>query len=243
MPRPNPVTNAVQAVFLTALRDGATVVEAAAAAGVGLGTLYRVRRRDPLFDSAWSFAAELSSPWAWDQAAGRMARAAGSRRRLRFGERRSSAFLDALERCCNTQTAAGAAGVNRSTVLRRIHRDPDFARIHGETLRRGIDALLRESEAARARTMERIRSGEFLARLEPKGEITRDSDRQMLLLARYGRPDGTIGPRRVRHGRMRSMPFDEAIRLLDRKLRWLGLVEDLPVAERMKRAANGTSGP
>ena len=48
--------------------------------------------------------------------------------------------------------------------------------------------------------------------------MTTDFDEIMKLLARYERPDGSIGPRFVRHGRQRRWSFDDAIALLDRKL-------------------------
>lgn len=220
MPRPDPLTPEVQAAFLAALRDGAGVAGAAASVGVGLGTLYRRRRRDPLFDLAWSSAAELSSPWRWEEAAGRRARAAGAVRRLRFGERRRSAFLAALERCCNLVEAAALTGVSPSTVRRHLKSDPGFAGACAAALGRGFESLTAEWEARPAAVAGRLR-----ARLEPRGEIKGDFDRLMRLLARYERPDGTIGTRRVRFLRKRQpMSFEEAILLVARKMRWMGLL-------------------
>jgi hypothetical protein len=234
MPRPNPLTPEVQLAFLAELRGGALVAEAAASVGIALATLYARRKRDALFDLAWSAAAELSSGWAWDSAAGRSVRLPGAKRRTRFGARRREAFLRVLERDCNTDRAALETGVHRSTVRRHLARDPGFARSAGAALERGFEALDRLETAAREAVQERLRRGELQSRIEPKGEMTRDFDHQIRLLRRYERPDGTIGSRRVRHGRMRSMRFEDAIALLDRTLRSAGLVRDAPVEERMK---------
>lgn len=232
MPRPNPLTPAIQAAFLVALRGGATVWAAAASVGVPAQTLYRRRGRDPLFDMAWSSAAELSAGWAWDEAEGRMVRPAGVKRRLRFAARRRGAFLRVLERDCSTNGAARETGVHRSTVRRHLRRDPAFARSAGEALGRGYRGLERALAAERRAMEARLRSGALKWEIEPKGEITGDPDRQLLLLARYGRPDGTIGRRPAGQRRSRSMPFEEAIALLDRKMRWMGLVPGKAVPER-----------
>src|SRR5687767_13355180 len=101
MPRPNPLTPEVEAAFLEALRGGALVEAAAAQVGVAVGTLYRRRKRDTVFDAAWSSAAEVSASWAWDESAGRKVRPAGVKRRLRFAARRRRAFLKVLERDCS----------------------------------------------------------------------------------------------------------------------------------------------
>jgi len=217
------LTPAAEVAFLVALRGGAGVAAAAAEAGVALSTLYCRRRRDPLFDSAWSLAAEASSGWRWDEETGRKVRSAGTVRRLRFAGRRRAAFLAVLERDCNTDRAAGETGVNPATVRRHLQADPEFGRDAGEALRRGFEALGREREAAWAAIRAGIASGEGQWEIVPRGRITSDFDEQMRLMARYERRDGTLGPRRVRHGWMRSMSFEDAIVLLDRKLRWMGV--------------------
>ncbi|HYD36985.1 MAG TPA: hypothetical protein VEA60_05195 [Allosphingosinicella sp.] len=217
------LTPAALAGFLAALRRGAAVVEAAAGVGVAVSGLYCRRKRDAAFDAAWRFAAEASSGWTWDDGTGRKARAEGTRRRLRFAGRRRAAFLLVLERDCNTNGAAAETGVHRSTVRRHLRRDAGFAQEAGEALRRGYAELERESAEARAAMQARIDSGERLRAIEPRGRISRDFDEQMRLLARWDRRDGTLGPRRVRRGRMRSMSFDDAMVVLARRLRWMGI--------------------
>lgn len=228
MPRPNPITTDIQAAFLAELRGGALVAAAAARVGAALSTLYALRKRDRVFDLAWGSAAELSVGWTWDEAAARKVRPAGAKRRLRFGGRRREAFLRVLERDCSTNGAARETGVHPSTVRRHLSRDRGFAGAAAEALRRGYQGLDRELKAGRLAMEARIRSGDLRWTIEPKGEISPDPDRQLLLVARYERTDGTIGRREVSRGRRRPMAFEEAIRLLDRKLRWMGLV---PVGE------------
>jgi hypothetical protein len=131
-------------------------------------------------------------------------------------------FLGLLEKSCNTRASAREAAVHRSTVYRHLKRDPEFASANAAALKRGYAALERESAEAWAAMQARIASGALKYEIVPRGRITSDFDEQMRLLARYERTDGTIGPRRVRHGHMRSMSFENAIVLLDRKLRWMG---------------------
>jgi hypothetical protein len=201
--------------------------------GIALATLYARRKRDALFDLAWSAAAELSSGWAWDVAAGRSVRLPGAKRRTRFGARRREAFLRVLERDATPTARRSRPG---STARRCAGTSPATraSRSAGAALGRGFEALDRLETAAREEVQERLRRGELQSRIEPKRGMTRDFDHQIRLLRRYERPDGTIGSRRVRHGRMRSMPFEDAIALLDRTLRSAGLVRDAPVEERMK---------
>jgi hypothetical protein len=217
------LTAAAQAAFLAALQGGAKVVEAAAAAGVGVSGLYCRRRRDPAFDWAWSEAAATSWHEEWrEPPAGGPPVLVRTARRGRFSAEMKAEFLGLLEKSCNTRESAREAAVHPSTVYRHLKRDPEFASANAAALKRGYAALERESAEARAAMEARIASGELGWEIVPRGRITSDFDRQMLLLARYDRKDGSLGRRTVRHGHMRSASFEEAIVLLDRRLRWMG---------------------
>jgi len=195
------LTPAAMAGFLAALRGGALVVAAARAAGVAVSTLYWWRKRDAVFASAWACAVALS--------------AGAPGRRLPFDGRRRRRFLVRFERSCNARSSCAEAGVHPATLYRHIGRDPGFERDCRTALGRGGARLVRElaaERAARARRWARHR-------IVPRGEVTRDFDEAMKLLARWERPDGSIGPRRVRPGRMRRWSFDEAIALLAKRLR------------------------
>ncbi|HET9639887.1 MAG TPA: hypothetical protein VFP12_11845 [Allosphingosinicella sp.] len=219
MPRPNPLTPAVRAAFLAALRGGALVEAAAAEVGVRPGTLYRRRRRDPGFDAEWTAAAEASQRWEYRKAPGAKARLVRTKRRLRFGGARRAAYLAELARTCNSSDSARWAGVDPTTICRHLRRDPGFARDCAAALAMGYAALelrLAEEQAAARRRLD-------WRAIEPTGRMTGDFDEGMRLLARWTRPDGSIGPRFVSRGRQRRWSFEEAIVLLERRLRGLGI--------------------
>jgi transposase len=203
--------------FLEALRGGALVGEAAALAGAQVSTLYCRRGRDPLFAAAWEAAVALSCAGSGGQpAAGGEARKP-MKRRVRLCARRRAALLRHVGETCDTKAAAAAAGVHKATVYRAMKRDAGLAADHRAALRRGYDALAREAGEREAARRERWRAWE----INPVGEPSHNFDHVMRLLQRYDRPDGSIGPRFVRRGRMKRMDFDEAIALLDRRLRAL----------------------
>ena len=179
------LTPEAQAAFVARLRGGATVAAAARAVGVALSTLYWRRARDPDFADAWTIAVETGADPA----------PPGKRRRNRFAGWRREAFLDQLERTCDTKNSAAAAGVHKATVHRHIARDPGFARANAATLERGYRRL--ESEAEQEREAARLDYRE----LEPAGPVPGDFDTQFRLLERWGRPDGSVGPRRAGRGR------------------------------------------
>jgi hypothetical protein len=195
------LTPATQAAFVAALRRGALVEAAARAVGIAISTLYHRRKRDPVFAFAWDAAAALS--------------AAAPGRRLRFAVARRRRFLGAFEGSCNILHSCAQAGVHPATVYRHIGRDTGFEAACRKALARGVARLARELAAERAGRARRWSLHEIV----PTGEPTRDFDEVMKLLAQWDRPDGSIGPRRVRHGRMRRWSFDEAIALLAKRLR------------------------
>lgn len=205
------LTPAAQAVFLEALWGGAKLVEAAAAAGVAVSSLYCRRRWDPAFDSAWSEAAAGS----WHEevrvpAGGGAPRLVRTARRRRFSAELKAEFLRLLETCCDTGFSAREAAVHRSTVYRYLKRDPEFASANEAALLRGYAHLVRLAVAEREARRER------LARLEPPPGLrpTRDFDRLILLLDRYRRPER---PRRGTPPRpVRS--FEETLQSLDARL-------------------------
>jgi hypothetical protein len=109
-----------------------------------------------------------------------------------------------------------------STVYRTIGREPGFAREVAEALERGYERLEEVLASEREKAPERLRA--LVEGIDPKGEMTGDFDEQMRILARYRRRDGSLGPRFVSHGRRRRWTFDEAIELVAKRLRALGVV-------------------
>lgn len=216
--------------FLEAIRAGAPRDEAAAAAGFSAAAFYYARERDPVFRRAWLWALELSGV---DERAARAASAPRppaviapnanrrlqrriARRRL-FDDARKRIFLDHFAGTADAHAAAAAAGIGYSTVVAHRRKDAEFAAAWDEALE--IAYALLEAEAVRQRleAQQRFREGPC-----PAGEMTKEFDRTLQLLARYRRPDGRIGLRETGRGRERRWSFDDAIHALDAKLRAMG---------------------
>ena len=236
------VDEAAKARFLEGLRAGLARDEAARRAGFTATAFYNARERDPVFRLAWRWAHDLSA--ADDRAAFRAAPALGpdeviapnanrllQRRRMRrrrFDDSRKRLYLDHFAGTADSHAAAEAAGVCHSTIVAHRLKDPAFAAAEGEALAVAYAALEIEALRQRLEAQRRLREG-----LSPTGEISKEFERVMQLLARYDRRGGAVGLRRVAPGRERRWSFDEAIVELDRRLRALGVrhgIEAEPIA-------------
>jgi hypothetical protein len=223
-----------KARFLEALRDGAPREDAAATAGFPLGSFYNVRARDLVFRLGWEWALDLA---AIDERGGELSRRAaegeaGDRiaptrgrllqrqkmRWVKFTARRQQIYLDHFAGTADSEAAAAAAGVTTHTVRAHGRKHPEFEAAESEALRYAYARL--EAEAVRQRLEAQRRLSE---NLEPTGEIAQEFERVMKLLARYDRKDGRIGRRHISHGSRERWPVAEAIEVLDKKLRALGV--------------------
>jgi hypothetical protein len=218
--------------FLAGLRAGLKRDEAAKQAGFTANAFYYVRRGDPVFALAWAWAVDLSAA---DAHAARIAGAPfdpeesviapNARRRLQlrpirralFDDRRKRIYLDHFAATADARAAAAAAGVAPCTVSAHRRMDSGFAAAEDEALAVAYASLEAEAVRQRLEAQRNLREG-----LCPTGEISQEFDRVIRLLARYERKSGRIGLRAPGPGRERRMSFDEAIALLDRKLRALG---------------------
>jgi hypothetical protein len=232
-----------KACFLAALRAGASREVAAAQAGFTSEGFYYARRRDPVFRLAWIWALALSAAEEREiykastlhngggaGGADGIEIAPNNKRRLqrrrvrciRFNAARKKVFLDHFAGTADFAASAEAAGMHYSTVYNHRRKDPEFDAACAEAL--GVAYASLEAEAVRQRleAQRNLRDG-----LCPKGEMPKEFDRVLRLLARYDRKDGRIGPRAVAPGRERRWSFDDAIALLDRKLRALGVRYDI----------------
>ena len=207
---------------MAALRRGALVVAAAGEAGAAVWSLYRWRRADPAFDSAWRAAALASAGWLLEKKDGGKARLVRSKRQLRFDSDRRALFLGGLERSCHTRESAEAALVHPSTVYRHIRRDPGFELDNEAALERGLAYLERLACEERAAAAAK-RAGRPIVPAQGARPTT-DFDTQMRLLRRWRRRDGSLGPRRVGRPSLRRWSFEESMELLGRRLRGLGIV-------------------
>jgi hypothetical protein len=223
----------VKARFVEALRAGATRESAAAGSGFPLQSLYGARARDPLFRIAWEWAMDL---FAIDERGGELARKALEgedvriaphnrrllqRRRMswvRFTEARQRIFLDRFAGTADAEASAAAAGVSTHTVDAHARKHPEFAAARDDALRFAYARLEAESVRQRLEAQRRLSEN-----LEPTGEISREFERVMKLLARYDRRDGRIAARELGPGHAHLSTFEDAIETLDRKLRALGV--------------------
>ncbi len=204
-------------IFLTELRRGAKHEDAARAAGFCRSSFYRLRDRDPGFAALWADAiAHSSGPRYVSPGKGRQLQLRRNRN-VRFTEKRREIFLDHFAGTCNLTEAAEAAGVSEAPVFAHRAKNPDFAARFQQALEQGYARL--EADILRRRVEEQQR----LKAIEPKGEPEPEFERALKLLARWERRDGTLGPRTVSHGRQKSMSFEDAMELLDRRLEALGI--------------------
>ena len=226
---PRRVDAAAKQAFIAALRDGAHREAAAKQAGFSLQAFYYARKQDGLFRQAWLFALELS---AIDARAARSAAAPGdvaiapnrnrplqvrAERRRRFDDRRKRIFLDHFAGTADAHAACEAAAISYSAYTAHRRKDAEFAAACDEALAVAVAALEAEAVRQRLEAQRDLREG-----LCPAGEIAKEFERVMQLLARYDRQGGRPGLREVRYGRMKRWDFHEAIAALDRHLRALG---------------------
>jgi hypothetical protein len=231
--------------FVAALKAGASLDEAAAAGGRSLSSFYKFRKRDAPFARRWESAMAESA--ATERALVRP----NNRRRLqrrwmrhvRFDEARREVFLHHFAGCCDAREAAAVAGVDHSTVYKHRRKDPAFAAEFDLALDQGYVQLRVEAVGQRLEAQKRIRRA--LEEGAPTGEVAEEFERVIKLLDRWDRRNGDPGMRTIAPEKRRALSFDEAIALLERKLRHLdiplvGLPSD--IAERYD-GPDGTSEP
>jgi len=246
--RPAIIDAAAKVAMLAALREGRRLGEVAAGYGVTLQAFYSARRRDPVFAAAWRDAHALSAEaerrgavaGAGDVAGDEVLIVSNNRRvmqrrrmrHVRFDARRKGVFLAGFARSCDLLAAAAAAGVCERTVHNHLRLDPDFAEAFQAALAEGYRWL--QAEAARQRLEGQARVRSAIAAAEetgaplPLGEDGAEFDRTMKLLARWDRRDGRLGPRRVGPCGQRVWTFEEAMLVLEKRMRNLGLLKTVP---------------
>lgn len=249
------VDSAAKVAMLAAIREGRRLDEVAISYGVTLMAFYSARRRDPVFAAAWidahtlSAEAERALPPADTPDEGGAERIAPNNRRplqrrkmrhVRFDDRRKGLFLAHFAWSCDLAAAAAAAGVCERTILNHRQRDRAFAEAFQSALEEGVRRLEAEAVRQRLEAQERLRraveQAEAAGEPLPLRELGIEFDRTMRMLARWDRKHGGLGPREVRHGYQAAGSFEQAIVLVDRKLRALGLRTSPP-------PARGEAGP
>ena len=226
-PRKRRVEAEAKASFIAALRAGAHREAAAKAAGFTSNAFYYARDRDPVFAQAWRFALDLSAidaraappPLGGVRIAPNANRPLQARaeRRRRFDDERKRIFLDHFAGTADALAACEAAGICYSTYTTHRRKDAEFRAACDEALAVAVAGLEAEAVRQRVEAQRNLRDG-----LCPAGEMPKEFDRVMQLLARYDRRDGRTGLRERGHGHLRRWSFDEAILALDKYLRALG---------------------
>jgi hypothetical protein len=230
-----------KAEFVAALRRGARREDAAAEAGFSLMGFYGARRRDPAFKAEWADAlaatpaAERRERAYAERGERGEIRIASANRRIYqrrrryvlFDARAQAVFLTHFAATCDTKASAEAAGVSESTVHLHCRTDPAFAEAYRAALAEGYVHLeaeaLRQRLAAQKKLRAAIEAAGPAAPPALAAEAGAEFDRIMKLLARWDRK-----PRRADHdfkpgGRRQRWTFEEAMVLLDKRLRALGL--------------------
>ena len=217
------IDDIAKGTFLGAVRRGAALPDAAAQAGFSLDGFYGARARDADFARGWAQALEASAAAMRFVPNNQRLLQLRKMRHVRFTAARQQAFLDHFAATADHDAAAAAAGVDRTTVYKLCRRDDTFAAAWMAALAEAYPRLEAEAVRHRLEAQARLRAGTL-----PKGEVAGEFDKVMKLLQRWDRRGGGIGWRRGAHGRQRRWTFEEAIALLDRRMRALGLRRDAP---------------
>ena len=214
--------------FLLAMRNGATVKLAAAAARVPVATLYYRRRIDAEFAGLWrdavagasedAAAARGRERAAKDAAQGMVVRDRADglpvrkrRRAVEFTRTRRQTVLDHMAGGCNMAAAAAAAGVTERTVRKALAADSEFAEAFDAALAVGYKGL--EAEAI-SQQQEAHRAFRLDPTVDP-AEGGRTFERTMHLLHEYRRRDGSIGRRPSPH-HLKSASKEQLVAALDK---------------------------
>jgi hypothetical protein len=230
---------AAKAAFIDHLRRGERREDAAAAVGFSLTGMYGARERDPDFKRAWSEALATSAAAerrtrAYDlrgevriAPANRRLYQRRRRRNVRFDERRRALFFAHFAWSCDTTAAAEAAGVDDSTVHLHRRTDPAFEADYRATLERGT--VLLEAEAVRQRLEAQRRIRAALEAAPPDGPppvppgMADEFERVLKLLARFDRKPRRPEREAAPGSRRRVWTFEDAIALLEDRLKALGV--------------------
>jgi hypothetical protein len=218
-----PVDAFAKGVYIQALSRGASHGAAARAAGCSRGAFSRIRKRDPEFAATVDEAVKRSEGPRFVSGGAKRRLQLRQNRRVLFTEERQEIFLSHFAGTANLAAAAAAAGVSESTVWAHRARNPEFARRFQQALEQAYLLLDAHVLARRLEEQQRLRA------IEPSGEPEPEFDRALKLLQRWDRRDGRPGRRCGRRASDSRWDFAEAIALLEKKLRNMGIpIEPLP---------------
>jgi transposase-like protein len=209
-----------QAVVVKALLGGATVKEAAKAAGFCPQTLHKYRRRLPVFAEAWAAAVEESGrPMLVAPRGGRRWQAQRMRRN-RFTPARKEVFLEHFAATCDATASAAVAEVSESSVYAHRRSDPAFAAGWQEALEQGYARLEAEAVAQRIKAMAalKVRLGKVVEHGD--ADAAAEFDRVLQLLREHKR--GLAGAAKAGF-QPTKWSFEDAFQALEKRLKVFGL--------------------
>ncbi|MGZ8307713.1 MAG: hypothetical protein ACXWU6_14115 [Allosphingosinicella sp.] len=217
-----PLTALAMGLYVKRLSEGANHGQAAEASGFTAKTFRTQRKRDPEFGAMCDEAVARSRSFRFVHGGNKRSLQLVRNRHARFTPERQDAFLKQFAATGNLVEAADKADVSPSTVDYHRRTFPEFERRVQEALDHAylkLEAdLLAARLAAQRRTVEIGRSD------DPGPEF----DRALKLLQRWDRVRGGNSPNPGRRADAR-WNFEEAITLLEKKLRNLGIpIEPLP---------------
>ena len=217
------ITALAMGEYVERLRRGENFEAAARGAGHSRSAFFQLRKRDAEFAAACAAAVARSSGKTFIHGTrGRKFQLRKTRRTV-FTAERQDIFLAHFAGTADTAASAAKAGVSESTVDSMRRRDPDFDRRFRETLDFAHVKLEADLAARRIAEQKRLRD------LEPTGEPEPEFERAMRLLERLDRLRRRPPAGAARGGVEERWDFGEAIVLLGRKLRNMGLpIEPLP---------------
>lgn len=221
------ITGRRRRAFLKALRDGASLDDAAKAGGHSVAGFCGLRRRDPVFARRWAATMTGSAEAERVIVRGNNGRRLQRRRmrHMRFDTARKEIFLNHFAGCGDAREAAAVAGVDHSTVYKHRRKDPVFAAGFAAALEQCYARLEVEAVSQRLKAQQRL--SRALDEGVVTGEVPEEFERVMKLLDRWDRRSGGPGVRTVAPEKRPRLSFDEAIVLLERKLRNL----DIPILQ------------
>jgi hypothetical protein len=218
-----PVDAFAKGVYIQALSRGASHEAAARAAGFSRQAFAGLRKRDPEYAATVDEAIRRSEGPRFVSGGAKRRLQLRRNRRVLFTEERQEIFLRHFAGTANLADAAAAAGVSESTVWDNRERNPEFARRFQQALDQAYLLLDAHLLARRLEAQQRLRA------IEPCGEPEPEFDRAMKLLQRWDRRNGRPGRRAGRRDSDSRWDFAEAIALLEKKLRNMGIpIEPLP---------------
>lgn len=210
------VTDLAMGHYVKRLSEGCNFEQAAEGSGYHHDTFGKERRRNPEFAAACEEAVSRSAGMRFIGGGNKRALQLRRNRCIRFTPDRQEIFLSWFAATGNLHESAEKAGVCVRTVGNHRNRNPEFERRLQEAL--GHAYLKLDSELLAGRLAAQRR----LLEIRPADEPGPEFDRALKLLQRWDRNKG--GDRRTAGPALeRRWNFDEAITLLEKKLRNMGI--------------------